>query len=91
MAVRSSAESDASISSEKAWAAGAAPLLPFLEPPGSAGIFFFFPALPPPPEEDVAIRCFAFSPPPVFTPLVKVCSDRLTQAHHVTVSPKLTM
>ena len=49
MAVRSSAESDASISSEKAWAAGAAPLLPFLEPPGRAGIFFFFPALPPPP------------------------------------------
>eukprot|EP01045_Picozoa_sp_COSAG04_P015310 COSAG04_NODE_1201_length_7768_cov_3.753944_2_plen_120_part_00 len=49
MAVRSSAESDASISSEKAWAAGAAPLLPFLEPPGRAGIFFFLPALPPPP------------------------------------------
>ena len=49
MATRSSAESEASISSEKAWAAGAAPLLPFLEPPGSAGIFFFFPALPPPP------------------------------------------
>ena len=55
-------------------------LLYHLRATKDAHLTAFFPRLPPPPDTDVTIRCFAFAPPPVFTPLVKAPHGSLANA-----------